>query len=141
MAVQAAANGSAIDAVALFASPAAFQFSTLAPDPDALIARFRNTGLLRDPAFPRDREAWLAEFDEVAPEAVVGRIAPRPFLIVHGDADDVVPYHHAERIFARAGEPKELVRLPAGGHQLRRDARAVDALVDWLERTFAPVRP
>jgi len=75
-------------------------------------------------------------------EAFVASISPRPLLLVHGDADDVVPYQHAERLFALAGEPKELVRIPGGGHRLRRDPRAVEALVDWLDRRrFGPFRP
>jgi fermentation-respiration switch protein FrsA (DUF1100 family) len=56
---------------------------------------------------------------------------------MHGDADAVVPYHHAERLFTLAGEPKELVRIPGGAHQLRRDPRALEALTDWLDRRLA----
>jgi hypothetical protein len=39
-----------------------------------------------------------------------------PLLIVHGDADEVIPIAHAERMFALAREPKALVRVPGGGH-------------------------
>lgn len=124
-----------VTAVATMAAPASFGFGGLTEDPAALVQRFRNIGIIRDPAFPPDLEAWIKEFSDLAPEEAVARLAPRSVLIMHGTADDVVPYEHAERLFAAAREPKEIVRFPAGGHQLRRDERAVDALGDWLEHT------
>lgn len=39
----------------------------------------------------------------------------RPLLILHSPADDLVPFSHAERLFASAREPKRLVRT-GGGH-------------------------
>jgi fermentation-respiration switch protein FrsA (DUF1100 family) len=140
-AIRVAAGRDDIDALATFASPAAWEFGDdLARDARGLIAYFRNIGIVRDPAFPPDPDAWLAEFAR-GPEDDVARVGPTPLLIVHGDADDVVPYPHAERLFARAGNPKELVRIPAGAHQLRKDARAVDALCDWLAHVPSRMPP
>jgi uncharacterized protein len=42
------------------------------------------------------------------PVEVVERISPRPLLLMHGSADDIVPVASAHALFARAGEPKEL---------------------------------
>ena len=39
-----------------------------------------------------------------------------PVLILHGTADRVVPLAFGERLFALANEPKQLVRIPGGGH-------------------------
>lgn len=39
-----------------------------------------------------------------------------PVLIVHGDADSVVPFAQGERLFALANEPKEFVRMPGSDH-------------------------
>jgi uncharacterized protein len=127
-----------VAAVATLAAPASFSFGGLVDDPEALLQTFRNTGIIRDPGFPRDLSAWWAEFVDVAPEKHIGALSPRPVLVVHADDDETVPYLHAERLFAAAGEPKELVRLRGGGHQLRRDPRAVDALVDWFEQLTFP---
>jgi fermentation-respiration switch protein FrsA (DUF1100 family) len=120
-------------AVAALATPASFTFGGLIEDPQKLLAMFRNIGIVHDPAFPADVDAWWKEFLGATPEDRVAEIAPRPLLLVHGDSDDVVAYPHAERLFAAAAEPKELARIPAGGHQLRRDPRALDALVDWIQ--------
>jgi fermentation-respiration switch protein FrsA (DUF1100 family) len=132
VAIAVAARREDVVAVATFAAPASFTFGALVSDPAKLVHMFRNTGIIHDPAFPSDLDAWWREFSEVAPEEVIGKLAPRPVLLVHGDSDDVVPYPHAERLFIAAGEPKELARIPLGGHQLRRDPRAVEALCDWL---------
>jgi fermentation-respiration switch protein FrsA (DUF1100 family) len=126
------ARRSDVAAVATLASPASYTFGRLVQDREHFIAECRNSGIIHDPAYPQDPEAWWSEFLESAPEDHVAKISPRPVLIIHGDADDVVPYIHAERLFAAATPPKELVRISAGAHQLRRDARAVEALADWL---------
>ena len=39
-----------------------------------------------------------------------------PLLLLHGTADVVIPYSHSERLFAKAGEPKRLVKIEGGAH-------------------------
>jgi putative redox protein len=142
-AIAVAARRRDVAAVATLAAPATV--AEITADPTTFLHRARNAGVIRDPAFPPDEGAWAGEFDALAAAAHVSAIAPRPLLLVHGDADEVVPYADAEALFALAGEPKELVRVEHGGHQLRRDPRAVDALLDWLERRLgvpnAPFAP
>jgi len=43
-------------------------------------------------------------------------VTPTPLLLLLGTADVVVPYSHSERLFAKAGEPKRLVRIEGGAH-------------------------
>jgi dienelactone hydrolase len=45
-------------------------------------------------------------------------IAPAPLLLIHGDADDVIPYSASEEAYARASAPKWLVTLLGGGHDV-----------------------
>ncbi len=51
-----------------------------------------------------------------SPSQSLKALPPIPLLIVHGTDDAVVPYHHAERIFDRAQEPKDLLTVPKGYH-------------------------
>lgn len=135
-AIAVAARRPDVAGVATLAAPASMAFGDLLADPLDFLHDARNRGIVRDPSFPPDPRAWADEFGDLAADRHVASVAPRPLLIVHGDADPTVPYPHAERLFAAAGEPKELVRLEAGGHQLRRDPRAIEVLADWLERRF-----
>lgn len=41
-----------------------------------------------------------------------------PILIAHGDPDPVIPASEARLLFAAANEPKQLLILPEGGHNL-----------------------
>jgi len=134
-AINVAAGRDDLAMVATLAAPASL--AKIGDDKQLLLQRLRNIGIIHDPAYPPDVNAWWADLIARGAETAVGGIAPRPMLLVHGDADQIVPYHHAETLFDRAGEPKELVRIPHGAHQLRRDPRALDALTDWLDRRVA----
>lgn len=39
-----------------------------------------------------------------------------PLLVLHGDADEVVPFHHGRAVFEAAREPKRFVRIPGARH-------------------------
>ena len=61
-----------------------------------------------------------------------------PHVLVHGDADDVVPVEISRRYARRAadaGDPCELVELPGVGHMehLDPDSAAWRAVTSWLE--------
>lgn len=125
-----------VTSVATLATPATLE--DLIPDPEVFVHLARNRGMIADPSYPTEPDAWAAEFVGAAPERIVGALAPRPVLVVHGDADTDVPYVHAERLFAAARDPKELIRLPGSGHRLRLDPRTVEAVADWIDRTTVP---
>ena len=46
----------------------------------------------------------------------MGARAPMPRWMLHGSADVVIPYSHSERLFAKAAEPKRLVKIEGGAH-------------------------
>ena len=76
---------------------------------------------------------------DVAPEKDVAAIAPRPILIIHGTRDDMIPLSHAWRIFAAAGEPKELWIAEGAGHcgAYFLDRRAYcDRVITFFQRAF-----
>ncbi len=52
----------------------------------------------------------------IAPKSVVARITPRPLLIIHGDADQLIPLEQARHLFAAARMPKQLQIVSRAGH-------------------------
>jgi putative redox protein len=77
---------------------------------------------------------WLDGFKAVAPIKHIDKIAPKPLLLVHGADDDVVPVEHVDRLYKKAGRPKEKLILPGAGHRLRQDERAIEAVMSWLSK-------
>jgi fermentation-respiration switch protein FrsA (DUF1100 family) len=54
-------------------------------------------------------------FDYFENERKLTRISS-PVLIMHGRQDEVIPFAHAERLFASAKEPKRSLWVPAAAH-------------------------
>lgn len=59
-----------------------------------------------------------------------------PWLLIHGDQDDVVPIAESREIFAVANEPKQLVELPGVNHVFANEGLApmIEAVLGWLKR-------
>jgi putative redox protein len=131
--VDVAASDTRVAAVSTFACPAHFDFPEQL-DPDAMVERYRSIGAIRDDDFPPSRQDWLNGFTALSPVRTVDRISPRPLLLVHGDADDVVPVSHAHELYDKAGEPKDLRIIGGAGHRLRHVPEAVDIAKEWLEK-------
>jgi len=71
----------------------------------------------------------------------VGRLAPRPLFLIHGERDDYLPSDNAQRLFEAAGEPKELWLAPGSGHataRLDHSREYVERVHAFFQRTLAP---
>lgn len=53
---------------------------------------------------------------DVSPLQVISKIAPRPLLLMHGSADEMIPVSHAHRLYEAASEPKELWITEGANH-------------------------
>lgn len=53
---------------------------------------------------------------EIRPIDVIGQIAPRPILFIHGTDDAIIPIQHSEALYNQAGEPKLFYAVPGGTH-------------------------
>lgn len=69
----------------------------------------------------------------------IGQLSPRPVLLVHGGQDAYVPRLEIERLYAAAGNPKDLWIVPEAGHrravQIRPEeymARVLGFFERWL---------
>lgn len=55
-----------------------------------------------------------------------------PVLISHGDADEVIPFAHGEKLFAAAAGPKKFVAIPGGTHNSPQSAEFETALAEFI---------
>ncbi len=76
---------------------------------------------------------WLAgrrlggiDLRRADPLPEVGRISPRPVLLIHGERDPFVPPADQDAIFAACGEPKALWRVPGAGHRQAHEIARAD---------------
>jgi fermentation-respiration switch protein FrsA (DUF1100 family) len=60
-----------------------------------------------------------------------------PLLIVHGEADVVVPVAVGRQLFAAANEPKEIVTLPGAGHDDHWKFGSFEIINRWIDRLRA----
>lgn len=132
-----AAQDTRVSSLAACACPADFGFLASPETAPSTIQHFRDVGLIRDDRFPLSNEAWINGFRAISPIQWIDRISPRPLLLVHGDADELVPLEHAHRLYRQAKEPKELVVIPGAKHRLRLEQKAMAAVLRWLEARYA----
>jgi len=123
-----------VSSVVACACPAEFTLFTKVDGPQSVIDRFRSIGVIRDSDFPPSAEEWLNGFRLVSPINYVTGISPRPLLLVHGSRDETVAVGDAYRLYARAGEPKQLVIVDGAPHRLRRSDEAMAVVLDWLRQ-------
>lgn len=128
--VEGARNHSVLG-VAASAAPA--DFHDWADKPRRLVEHSRQVGVIKTAGFPRNFDAWAADFRQITAVSGAAELAPRPLLVMHGETDDLVPSLDA-RVIADAHGSAELRIIGGGGHELRHDPRAVAVLLGWLSR-------
>jgi alpha/beta superfamily hydrolase len=131
LALCAAGEDERVKGVASFAAPA--DFGDWSADPRRFLDHAREVGVVKSKGFPPDFDAWARELREIRPLSLVGKVPPRPVLIVHGTEDEVVPLVDARALADAAGDV-ELRVLSGAGHRLRHDPRAIAVLLGWLDR-------
>ena len=99
-------------------------------DSRSLLARAR-----LDPAadLPSVFERDALQFDLADRLAAIDNL-----LVIHGEADEVVPVTHARRIYAASREPKRLMINPGGDHRVS-DPEHQQAFIQACRDWFAPL--
>ena len=61
-----------------------------------------------------------------------------PWLLNHGDSDDVVPIDDSREIFALANEPKKIIEIPGANHVFSEAGLEPmrEAVIDWIGETL-----
>jgi alpha-beta hydrolase superfamily lysophospholipase len=76
----------------------------------------------------------IAISSQLAGAHPVGKLKPKPLLLIHGTADTVLPDQSSRILYERAGEPKTLKLFDGGDHRLTRFGDDLFKLVsDWIE--------
>lgn len=73
--------------------------------------------------------------DEFAAGGLIGKLEGVPVLIMHGDADEVIPFDEGRVLAAAAREPKEFWAVPGGRHSdllLRDDGKWRKKMLAWM---------
>jgi uncharacterized protein len=88
--------------------------------------------------FPAETAQSMFDFRA---EEVVGKIAPRPLLLIHAANDSVTPTEQSIELFRHAGQPTELHLFSGLDHFLfaENSTRVWTVLRNWLDAYF-PVR-
>jgi hypothetical protein len=86
-------------------------------------------------SFPAETAQSMYDFRA---DDVVGRIAPRPLLLLHAASDSVTPTEQSIELFKRAGQPTELHLISDADHFMfgEGSTRVWDLLRGWLGRYF-----
>ena len=89
--------------------------------------------------FPAETAQSMFDFRA---EDVVGRIAPRPLLLIHAAKDSVTPTEQSVEMFKRAGQPTELHLFSGLDHFLfaENSTRVWSLLRNWLDTYFPAKR-
>jgi pimeloyl-ACP methyl ester carboxylesterase len=104
----------------------------IVPIPPHLRSNLANKSIESFPA-----ETAQSMFDFRADD-VVGRIAPRPLLLLHAANDSVTPTEQSIELFKRAGQPTELHLISGADHFMfgEGNTRVWDLLRGWLDTYF-----
>jgi pimeloyl-ACP methyl ester carboxylesterase len=85
--------------------------------------------------FPAETAQSMFDFRA---DDVVGKIAPRPLLLIHAANDSVTPTEQSVELFKHAGQPSELHLFSDADHFLfgENNTRVWGVLRDWLQKYF-----
>lgn len=95
-----------------------------------LLAPFRSVPKMAEILFPYFPTEVLI-FDRFSNDEKLSAMSV-PLLIIHGDADKVIPLAHGQQLFALANEPKTLQVMEGLGHNNLFD-EAYPIITNWVE--------
>lgn len=85
--------------------------------------------------FPAETAQSMVDFRA---DDVVGKMAPRPLLLLHSSLDSVTPTEQSVELFKRAGQPTDLHLFAETDHFMfaEENTRVRAVVTQWLERFF-----
>lgn len=131
IAICAGADDPNVRGVATLAARA--DFDDWAAHPRRFLEHSRRIGVIREPGFPANFDAWATELRAHRPEQAARRLGSRALMLIHGDEDKLVPLDDARRL-ADAHGAADMKVVTGAGHRLRDDPRVLALLLGWLDR-------
>jgi alpha-beta hydrolase superfamily lysophospholipase len=95
--------------------------------------------VLSDPVMSLMARRSGVRLGDFRPITAVARLAPRPLLLIHGDADASVPVEDGHRLYAAAGDPRDLWVIPGVGHvggYFADRTAYVERVIDFFDRAL-----
>ena len=130
-----AAHDDRISSTVICACPFRFFDISEFSSAEQFLQQCRDVGTIRDSNFPPSVAEWAHGFEKINPIDHVAKISPRPLLIIHGENDETVPPDHAQMLYEKATDPKDIALIMGGDHRLRHCEPAMDTALAWLKRT------
>ena len=138
-----AIGDTSVKAVAVFFPPTDFvMYGDKPVDPSGkdLMGQLLRRLTISDGKTDHSPEQFQQMVIDISPARLVTPKAP-PFLLIHGDADTVVPLQQSEVMLAalkQANVPAELIVKKGGGHPWLTMHEEVQVLADWFDKQLAP---
>jgi acetyl esterase/lipase len=134
--------GTRVKAVAVFFPPTDFVTyggKVIDPRADDRFAQLVRRLALGQGTGKETAEEVAHKVTQISPALRVTPKAP-PFLLIHGDADPLVPLQQSETMLAalkKAGVPAQLIVKPGGGHPWPTLHEEVQVIADWFDKHLA----
>lgn len=105
------------------------EFGNLTPGKDCM---------WEDPAFPL-AGTFLEDLRSIGDVLSAAAGVTQPWLLIHGDADDLVPVQDSREAYAATFARKKLVEIPGAGHSFEEETypQVIAAIDQWLAAAFA----
>lgn len=89
---------------------------------------------LKNITFEEAVEDLIKRGSELASQDWIGKISPRPLLMIGGEQDEAATPERVKALYAYAKEPKELVMIKDADHVFTKKRRnLVKTVTDWLK--------
>lgn len=80
---------------------------------------------------------WNTLTKHYDPINYINKLSPRPFLLLHGDKDDIITLNCSHELFRKAQEPKKMIVVNDSDHIFAGKRRiVVRKTVSWLRKFF-----
>lgn len=127
------AMGSVKEVAGVISAGAPADFSSWAENSGQLLEYSRELGIISDSGFPADEQSWKDELLDFKAENYSGKMSDRPFLILHGSEDTMVPSLDA-RAIAESHSGAEIRIMEGVSQEMSLDPRVLAVILGWLRR-------